>query len=248
MTAVITGGAGALGAAIAARLAERGQGVALLDLDGEAAAAVADSIARRFGVPAIGLACDITRRTELERCWSHVTTSDSAIEIVVNNAGVFARRSLLDLTDADWARSIDVNLTAAFMLSQMAAREWIDADARGTIVNVASIAAFTAGLVGGAADYGASKAGLIGLTIHLAVDLGPHGIRVNAVAPGSFRSAINAARLALPGEEQRSAASVPLQRVGEPDEVADVVRFLALDATYVNGVVINVDGGTAVVM
>jgi NAD(P)-dependent dehydrogenase (short-subunit alcohol dehydrogenase family) len=126
------------------------------------------------------------------------------IDVLVNNAGVFAPTPFLELTPEAWDRTLQVNLYGAFHTSQRAARDWLAAGTKGAIVNIASIAAMTAGY-GGTADYGASKAGLVGLTIHLAVDLGPQGIRTNAVAPGSFYSPMNAERLTRPGDDPSEA-------------------------------------------
>ena len=247
MSVLITGGGGGLGSAIADQFAQRGLSLALVDQAGDRAEAVAERIRDAYGVPVAAFGYDISTRREVEACWREANDTLGPIDTVVNSAGVFAKKPFLDLSDDEWRRTQDVNLTSAFVICQVAARCWIDQGIKGSIVNVASIAAFTAGL-GGAVDYGSSKAGLIGLTIHLAVDLGPHGIRSNAVAPASFRSGMTAERYSVPGAEETMAALSPLRRIGEPEDVAKVIAFLALDATYVNGVVVNVDGGMTCVM
>lgn len=247
MTVFLTGGGGGLGAAIANGFARRGIDVAVADRELAAAQQVAKDVSETHGVRASAVECDVTDPASVAAAWTHATEQLGPIDVLVNNAGVFAPTPFLELTPQAWDRTLQVNLYGAFHTSQRAARDWLAAGTKGAIVNIASIAAMTAGY-GGTADYGASKAGLVGLTIHLAVDLGPHGIRTNAVAPGSFYSPMNAERLARPGEEEHSSAMTPLKRIAQPEEVAAAVLFLALDATYVNGVVIPVDGGTVVRM
>lgn len=247
MSVLVTGGSGGLGTAIGEAFARRGYAIALLDLEAEPTSRVADRLSDAYGVTVAGVACDVTDRESVERAWADAERAVGTIDVVVNNAGIFTKKDFLDLTLEQWQRTLDVNLTGPFHVSQCAARSWVPAGVAGSIVNVASIAAFTAGH-GGAVDYGASKAGLVGLTIHLAVDLGPHGIRANGVAPGSFRSPMSVTRLAAPEEREKSEALIPLGRVGEAEEVAATVLFLAVDGTYVNGAVIACDGGTVVKM
>lgn len=247
MTVLLTGAAGGLGLAIAEKFAARGQSLALLDRTPGAAEEAATRLAGEYGVEAIALGADVTSRASIDDAWDAAEAHAGAIDVVVNNAGRFVPTDFRELSYESWQATLDVNLGGAFHTSQRAAQTWVPAGVKGAIVNVASIAAFTAGY-GGAVDYGVSKAGLVGLTIHLAVDLGQFGIRSNAVAPGSFYSPMNAARLANPEQEAKSAGQSPLKRIGQPGEVADVVVFLGLDATYVNGTVVNVDGGVAVVM
>jgi NAD(P)-dependent dehydrogenase (short-subunit alcohol dehydrogenase family) len=247
MSVFLTGGGGGLGNGVAQAFAARGVAVALADRVKENAEAVASAVAAEHDVPVLPLECDVTDAASIARAWDRAGEELGPVDALVNSAGIFRRRPFLDLTEEEWNTTLDVNLTGAFLVSQHAVRHWLAAGTPGSIVHVASIAAMNAGF-GGAVDYGASKAGLVGLTIHLAVEFAPAGIRCNAVAPGFFYSPINAARLADPEEEARSAAFSPLRRIGQPDEVASAVVFLAMDATYVNGTVLPVDGGIVVRM
>jgi NAD(P)-dependent dehydrogenase (short-subunit alcohol dehydrogenase family) len=249
MSVFITGGGGGLGAAIAHGFAARGIAVGVVDIAEDSARRVAEEVSARWDVPSAAVACDLQDWDSISAAWTAVGEQLGPILQVVNNAGVFSPKpDLRDLTQADWRFAVAVNLDAPFFVSQTAAREWIDAGTPGTIVNVASTAAFTVAADFHAVDYGASKAGLVGLTHHLGVDLGPHGIRVNAIAPSSFRSPMNAERLKDPAELAKSERMTPLHRVAEASEMADAVVFLALDATYVNGQVLAVDGGQMLMM
>jgi len=247
MAVFITGCAGGLGAALAHGFAARGQSIAVVDIEKSKAEAVAEQVRADHGVKTAALACDITEPTSVDAAWNAAVAELGSIDVLVNNAGVFNPTPFVDLSPEAWDRTLKINLYGAFYTAQRAARDWLPQGTQGAIVNVASIAAMTAGY-GGTADYGASKAGLVGLTLHLAVDLGQYGIRANAVAPGSFYSPMNAERLADPEQEEHSASLSPLHRIGQPEEVAAAVVFLALDGTYVNGVVVPVDGGIVVRM
>jgi len=248
MGVFITGGAGGLGNALAESFGSRGIAVAVADLDLDAAETTARELRKKYpALAATGVECDVTDPASVDEAWVRAVADLGPLETLVNNAGVFRPMPFLKMSPQAWDRTMQVNLYGAFHTCQRAVRDWVQEGRPGSIVNIASIAALNAGY-GGTADYGASKAGLVGLTIHLAVDLGPHGIRTNAVAPGSFYSPMNAERFAAPGQEESSAALTPLRRIATPEEVAAAAVFLALDATYVNGVVIPVDGGTAVRM
>jgi NAD(P)-dependent dehydrogenase (short-subunit alcohol dehydrogenase family) len=245
--AFVTGGAGGLGAAIAAGLISRGVGVALVDRSLTEAESAAERLRTEGGPQVLALSCDVSSSEDVETAWSAAEAALGRIEVVVNCAGIWQPRPLVEMDDESWQRTIDVNLTGAFYVCRRAAKAWIPAATAGSIVNVTSVAAHVAAPLGSTA-YGSSKAGLTGLTVHLAVELGGSGIRTNAVAPGSFRSPMSANRLEDPEQEEKSNAMVPLGRVGETDEVAGAVVYLALDATYVNGVTMALDGGTIIRM
>lgn len=247
MSALITGGGGGLGRAVGQQLAARGVPVALVDKSREAAADAAAETAADGGAGAHGIAQDITTPAGIEAAWSEAEEQLGPVEIVVSAAGVFQVTDLVDVSFEQWNAGIALHLTAPFLLAQRAARSWIPAGTEGAIVNVSSIAAVTA-QTGGSVEYGAGKAGVLGLTIDLAIELGQHGIRANAVLPGTFRSPLNAARLAEPEAIARRAATIPLGRIGTADEVARAVVFLALDGTYVNGALLPCDGGTVIKM
>lgn len=249
MSVFVTGGAGGLGAAIGHAFAERGLAVGIVDLAPDRSEAVAAGIRDRWGVDAVAATCDLRNWESIAAAWGIVGDALGPIDVVINNAGVFSPKGdLRELTKADWDFAVAVNLDAPFFICQTAAKEWIPGGIRGSIVNVASTAAFTVAPNFHAVDYGASKAGLVGLTKHLGVDLGPYGIRTNAIAPSSFRSPMNAERLKDPEQVKLSEAMTPLRQIAEPEQMAEVVRFLALDASYVNGQVVAVDGGQMLMM
>jgi NAD(P)-dependent dehydrogenase (short-subunit alcohol dehydrogenase family) len=247
MSALITGGGGSLGMAIGKALAARGVAVALLDVDLDGARRAASEIQEETGVAAIGISCDVTDETAVSRAWTEVADAIGMPEIVVNNAGRFVPCDVADLTLDAWETTMALQLTGPFLVCREAARRWIPAGLRGSIVNIASNAAVVAHRQG-SPDYGASKAGLVGLTVDLAIELGAHGIRANAVLPGTFRSRMNAERLADPAADAAESANVPIGRLGEASEIAAAAVFLALDGTYTNGAALSADGGTIVKM
>lgn len=242
----VTGGAGALGSAVARALAGRGLAVALVDLEQSAVDAIAELIGEgNSRVVAVG--ADLTDAEQVELSWQTASEELGTPDVLVNVAGTFEPNPLASISRQDWEKAIALHMTAPFLLTQLASADWISAGSKGSIVNVSSTAAFQAHEAG-SASYGASKAGLAGLTVHCAVELGPHGIRTNCVLPGSFPSQINANRLAEPGALAAAEQHVPLRRLGSAEEMARLIEFLALDATYLNGTLIRCDGGTAVKM
>lgn len=247
MQALVTGGGGGLGKAVAEQLMARGVGTALLDVSAKRARAVADELSMRSDTPVLAFGGDITSTAEVDAVWEKAESALGPIDVVINGAGIHNPLPFIDMTDEAWDEMLAVNLTGAFKVCRRAAKAWLGGHRPGSIVNVASNAALVAH-PGGASSYGASKAGLVGLTIHLAVELGPHGIRVNAVAPASFRSPMNAERLSQPGQEEKTNAMIPMGRIGEPEEIASTIVYLALDGTFINGVTVPIDGGNVIKM
>lgn len=183
--------------------------------------------------------CDLTDLAELAAALDEVEARYGLVTTLVNNAGVWHGKPFFDITPADFDQTLAVNLRAMFFTSQSVARRLIAAGRPGTIVNVSSVA----GRLGSSVpDYGASKAGIHGLTKGLAKVLGPKGIRVNAVAPGSIESAM--ARKAPAAALEAFLKSTPLGRIGEPREIANVVTFLAGDqSSYLTGAIVDANGG-----
>lgn len=239
--AVVTGAAVGIGAAVARHLAEAGATVLLTDLD-EAGAATADALAAR-GLAASFLRCDVTSTDDLVAA-AEAASAGRGLDVWVNNAGIYPTTGpVLDVADDFVARMLEVNVRAQFGAAREAARRMTGG---GSIVNLASIA----GLRGGAGitAYATSKAAVIGMTRALAAELGPSGIRVNAVAPGIIETPGVEAQLApLRAQgidiDSRIAAN-PLGVAGQPDHVASVVLFLASDlSAFVTGVTVVADGG-----
>ena len=240
-TAFVTGGGGGIGSATALALAGRGASVAVADRSLELAQSTAARV-EQGGGRALALEVDVVREDAVAAAVAEVESALGPIEILVNNAGVSERRSFLELSVAEWRTVVDINLTGAFICAQAVARRMCAADRTGVIINVASVAGLTG--VSRRTAYGAAKHGLVGLTKVLALDLAAYGIRVNAVAPGAVETPLTAAQLAREGARERTAASHPLGRWAQPEEIAELIAFLASDqASFITGAVVPIDGG-----
>ena len=239
--ALITGGAGGIGVAIAERFAEAGARIVLADIDRSAVDAAARSIAAR-GAVAIGLEADITRSDHIDALVADIDKRIGRIDILINNAGVMGRTApLWELSDADWQRVMDIDLTSVFRVTR-AVIPGMRARGRGVVVSVASIAGKegTPQLI----PYSVAKAGIIAFTKALGKEVAREGIRVNCVAPGVVQTALLDQ---LPPEAtQVMLSKVPMGRLGTADEVAAVVHFLASDAaSFVTAQCFDVSGGRA---
>lgn len=237
--ALVTGGGRGIGAAVARRLAAEGAAVAVADFMGESARAVAKAIAAAGGL-GIGIRVDVRRPRQVERAVERCLKVFKCIDILVNCAGVGAVEPFLKTRFETWSQCLEVNLTGTFLFSQCCARVMVEQGA-GRIVNIAS----RAGQRGssGRAAYGASKGGVIALTKVMATELGRLGVLVNAIAPGPIDTEI-ARKMHIGPTRDLYNRAIPLGRYGNPEDVADAVVFLASgDSSYVNGHVLNVDGG-----
>ncbi|WP_395364483.1 3-oxoacyl-ACP reductase FabG [Streptomyces sp. YH02] len=242
--AIVTGAGRGIGAATAKRLAADGAAVVALDLtEGDAADTVAGI--RATGGRAMAVGCDVTDSGQVDAAIDRTVAEYGRLDVLVNNAGVLRDNMLFMMSDDDWDTVVDVHLKGAFLCSRAAQRH-MAGQGSGKIVNLSSVAADGNR---GQANYAAAKAGVQGLTRTLAIELGPYGINVNAIAPGFVATAMTdqtARRTGADPEEFRRAAAArsPLRRVGSPEDIAAVVSFLASeDAAYVTGQTIHVDGG-----
>jgi 3-oxoacyl-[acyl-carrier protein] reductase len=241
--AIVTGGGGEIGRATAQRLAREGAGLVVVDLNLELAQRAAAEITAAGG-KAWAFQTDVAQRDQVEAMANSVIRQHSKIDILCNIAGIAPPAPFLETSDEDWNATLDVNLKGVFLCSQIVARLMAAKGVKGNIVNMAS----TNGLVGevGLVAYNASKFGVVGLTMTIAIELAPHGIRVNAVAPGMIRTKLSQAVLDADPELARTyfQDKIPMARFGEPEEVAAAVAFLASDdASFITGHSLVIDGG-----
>jgi 3-oxoacyl-[acyl-carrier protein] reductase len=241
--AVVTGGASGIGKAIALDLARFGAIVVIADAALGPAEQVARDIRNVHG-NAIAVRTDVTSRGEVDALVEKAVGELGRIDILVNNAGIQGMYSLMDMKEEDLTRTLDVNLKGVVLCSQAVARRMIERKS-GKIVNLGSSMSSRASvcnLTGGCPDYCASKAAVQAFTRSLAMELGPHGINVNAVAPGPTNTPMHTGF--FEGAIAYYQNSVPLGRLAEPEDIADVVVFLVSDAArYITGQTIHVNGG-----
>lgn len=239
--AVITGAASGIGAGTARVFAREGARVAALDRDEEGAAAVLAELPEVAAGPHFAGPIDVASPASVDAAFAAVDEVLGGVDVLVNCAGVRGTGSPLEATLEEWRFVIEVNLTGSFYCAQLAARRMVS-QGGGSIVNIASTAGLAA--VNQRTAYCASKAGVIGLTKSLALDLGEHGIRVNAVCPGLTKTGLTAPYYEDESWVEQVHADIPLRRSGEPEELGEAIAFLAGDSSsYVSGVALPVDGG-----
>jgi 3-oxoacyl-[acyl-carrier protein] reductase len=247
--ALVTGGARGIGAATATRLAADGALVALADLDESQAQDTARQI-DASGERALGIGCNVAESAQVQQMVERTLERFGRLDILVNNAGITRDNLLFKMGEDEWDAVIAVHLRGAFLCARAAQKPMVE-QKYGRIVSLSSVSALGNR---GQVNYSAAKAGLQGLTRTLAIELGPFGITANAVAPGFIDTDMTratAARLGLTPEAFKEAAAqrVAVRRIGQPEEVASVIAFLASDdASFVSGQTIYVAGGPAGVL
>ena len=242
---VVTGAARGIGAGTAKRFAEEGASVAVLDLAEDAAAATAE----RLGAPrAIGVGCDVSKADSVDAAVERVVAELGKIDVLVNNAGITRDNLLFKMSEDDWDMVMNVHLRGSFLMSRAAQKHMV-AHKYGKILNLSSTSALGNR---GQANYSAAKMGLQGFTRTLAIELGPFGINVNAIAPGFIVTDMTddtARRVGVEPEEWRKMAAEanPVRRVGYPEDIAAAAAFLCSDeASFITGQTLYVDGGAKI--
>ena len=242
--AVVTGGASGIGLAVAQRLARDGACVAIADLNGEAALAAAEKITAETSLPALGVVLDVADRAAVERGFDQVRQTLGPVAILVNSAGKEGYRRFVNLSVEAWEELLRINLTGTFHCCQVAVPDMIAAG-WGRIVNISSSSAQSGQPL--MTHYVASKAGVIGFSKALALELGPEGITVNTIPPGFIDTPMlrRSEERGLLGEGvDYHAAQTPVRRPGTPEDIAAAAAFLASDeAGYITGQVFGVNGG-----
>ncbi len=242
--AIVTGAARGIGAAVAQRLAQDGLAVGVIDLDEGSCAATVEAITDKGG-QAIAIGADVTDAGAVGRAVDRVAAELGAPTVLVNNAGITRDNLLFKMTEDDWDAVLGVHLRGAFLVSREVQKHQTE-QGWGRIVNLSSTSALGNR---GQANYSAAKAGMQGFTKTLAIELGKFGVTVNAIAPGFIETemtAATAARMQIDFEDfkKAAAAATPVQRVGQPNDIAALVSFLAGDESgFISGQVIYVAGG-----
>ena len=238
--AIVTGSKRGIGKSIALELAKEGAKVVVSDIDLKECQSVCDEI-KKIGSDAIAVKCDVSQKKDVDAMIKKSIQKFKKIDILVNNAGVFLTKPFIQMTEKDWDFVLDINLKGLFLCTNAVAKQMIK-QKNGKIISIASIAG-KVGFVNSSA-YCASKAGIINLTRELAMELSPHNINVNAVAPGVIATKMTEDMLKDKNTKEVLLANIPLGRIGQPEEIGKAIVFLASDdSNFITGHTLVVDGG-----
>lgn len=241
--AIITGARRGMGRAHALTLAKAGAKVVISDISQEDCDKVVEEVKKQGG-EAIAVACDISKKSEVENLIAKTVKEWGRVDILVNNAGICEFSPFLEISEEAWNKTIDINLKGYFLCSQAAAKEMAKQKS-GVIVNIASVAMGQVGMgFSGIAHYCATKGGIVAMAEAMALELAQYNIRVNTIAPGFIDTPMAASVKQDKNSLQGTLSQIPLRRPGDPQEIANAVLFLASDdSSYMTGSVIVVDGG-----
>src|SRR3954463_4448814 len=240
--AIVTGGNSGIGKAVVLALAEQGANIVIDYVCDEKAEEELERQCAALGDQAIGCEADISKVDEIQRLVDAAVSTFGRLDVMVNNAGIETRTSVLDTTESQYEKVLEVNLKSAFFGTQIAAKQMIKQGEGGRIINITSV--HEDWPMPGNAAYCLSKGGMRMLTRQAGVELGPHNIQVVGVGPGAVATPINASTMADPAKMKTLDAAIPLGRMAKPEEIASVVAFLADDsASYLTATTIFADGG-----
>ena len=241
-TAIVTGGSRGIGRAICVELAKQGANVVTCYANGADAANETVNLCKEYGVNAMAVKADVANNSDVESLVSKVKEEFGSVDILVNNAGITKDNLLLKMSEEDFEQVIDTNLKGAFLFIKHVSKIMLK-QRSGKIINISSVVGVRGNA--GQVNYAASKAGVIGMTKSAAKELASRGITVNAVAPGFIETDMTAKLPEAVVDEMKK--TIPMKKVGQAEDVANLVAFLASDsANYITGQVICVDGGMAV--
>ncbi len=241
---IITGARRGMGKSHALSFAGAQAKVVVSDISLEDCQKVCDEI-EKLGGEALAVKCDVTKKSEVEQLVKKTVDKFGRLDILVNNAGIAQFVPFLEMTEEDWDRTLDINLKGYFLCSQAAAKEMVKQEAGGVIVNIASVAMGQVGVgFPNLVHYCASKGGIVGMTEAMALELAPYNIRVNVVSPGAIDTPMVGSIKDDPKALEESLSRIPMKRMGKPEEVSNLVLFLASDkSSYMTGSTVVIDGG-----
>lgn len=233
-----------MGKSHALTLAKAGAKVVVSDISEEDCQKVVEEIEKNGG-QALAVKCDVSRKEEVDNLVKKTIERFGKVDVLVNNAGICQFKPFLELSEEEWSRTIDINLKGYFLCAQAVAKEMVKKKSGGVIINIASVAMGQQGVgFPNIVHYCASKGGIIGMTEALAVELASCNIRVNAISPGMIETPMIAPIKESPEQEKATLKRIPLGRPGSPEEVSNLVLFLASDASsYMTGSTVVIDGG-----
>jgi glucose 1-dehydrogenase len=240
--AIVTGGNSGIGKAIVLALANQGATIVIDWVTDEQATEALEAQVRALGDQVLGVEADVSKVEDLERLIAETVKAFGRLDVMVNNAGIETRTSILDTTEVQYERVLAINLKSAFFGTQLAARQMVAQGDGGRIINVSSV--HEDWPMPGNTPYCVSKGGMRMLTRTAGVELAPHGIHVVGIGPGAVATPINASTLGDPAALAKLNAAIPLGRMAQPEEIGSVVAFLADDAaSYLAATTVFADGG-----
>lgn len=241
--AIITGSRRGMGRTHALMLAQAGSKVVVSDISEEDCQKVVEEI-EKAGGKALAIKCDVTKKEEINEMVKKTVEKFGKLDILVNNAGIVQFKTFLEMTEQEWDKTLDINLKGYFLSAQAAAKEMAKQKS-GVIINIASVAMGQQGIgMANIVHYCASKGGIAGMSEAMAMELAPYNIRVNVISPGMIETPMIDPVKEDPKMMEAMLARVPMHRVAKPEEVSNLVLFLASDASsYMTGSLVVIDGG-----